>query len=86
MDVKNSNATERKTRLERIEERIAQLERQKKAIQSRENEKKRKERTRRLIQIGAIAIKYFNCPNDIEPEAFEERIKLLADEIKARQM
>src|SRR5512135_1671291 len=81
MDAKSSNATERKTRLERIEQRIAQLERQKKAIQARENEKKRKERTRRLIQIGAIAIKYFDCPNDIEPEEFEKRIKVLINGI-----
>lgn len=76
MGMKNENETGRKSRLERIGERIDQLERQKKAIQARENEKKRKERTRRLIQIGAIAIKYLDCPNDIEPEDFETVIKL----------
>lgn len=69
--------TQKKTRLERLEQRISQLEKQKKAIQAREKEKRRKERTRRLIQIGALAIKYLDCPNDIEPEKFEEKIKSL---------
>ena len=81
MDAENGNATEKKSRLERIEERINQLERQKKAIQARENAKKRKARPRRLIQIGAITIKYLNCPNDIEPHEFEGHIKRLIKDI-----
>lgn len=44
---------------------MAEIAKKKKAIQAKDNEKNRKERTRRLIQIGAIAIKYFNCENDI---------------------
>lgn len=71
--------TQKESRLERLEQRISQLEKQKKAIQARENEKRRKERTRRLIQIGAIAIKYLDCENDIEPSEFEEKIKRLID-------
>lgn len=41
-------------RLNNITERIKQLEAQKKQLEARTKEKERKERTRRLIQIGAI--------------------------------
>lgn len=58
-------------RLENIEKRLKQLQAQKHAIQQRENEKLRKERTRRLIQLGALAEKFFDC-KDIEPSDFEE--------------
>jgi hypothetical protein len=58
-------------RLDRINQRIAELERQKRAIQARLNHEQRKKRTRRLIQIGAIASKYLECP-DAEPEEFEQ--------------
>lgn len=86
IDAKTTNATQKKSKIEQIEQRISQLEKQKRAIQARENDKKRKERTRRLIQIGAIAIKYLNCESDIEPSEFEKRIKLLADEITTRKI
>lgn len=60
------------SRLEKIEQRIAQLEAQKKAILAREKEKIRKERTRRLIQIGAISLKYFGLPDEITPAEYEQ--------------
>jgi hypothetical protein len=60
------------SRLEKIEQRIAQLEAQKKAILAREKEKTRRERTRRLIQIGAISLKYFGLPDEITPAAYEQ--------------
>lgn len=41
-------------KVEHIEKKIQQLKAQKQAIIAREKEKKRKERTRRLIQIGAL--------------------------------
>ncbi|MEF9953366.1 hypothetical protein [Clostridium sp.] len=43
------------TKIDKIEEKIQQLKAQKQAILNREKEKERKARTRRLIQIGAIA-------------------------------
>ncbi len=66
---------EKGSRLEKIEQRIAQLEAQKKAILTREKAKERKARTRRLIQIGAIACKYLNLPDEIEPRDFEQVMK-----------
>ncbi|MEG0129351.1 hypothetical protein [Clostridium sp.] len=43
------------TKIDKIEEKIQQLKAQKQAILNREKEKERRTRTRRLIQIGAIA-------------------------------
>ncbi len=68
-------AQKRMSRLERLENRKAQLEHQIKAIHARENEKTRRERTSRLIQIGAIALKYLNLPDTIEPKNFEQVMK-----------
>lgn len=47
-------ATDNKEKLTKIDEKIKQLQAQKNSILSREKEKERKARTRRLIQIGAI--------------------------------
>lgn len=59
------------------EEKLLELERKKQQISNRikmltksENEKKRKARTRRLIQLGALSEKYLNCEN-IEPSDYE---------------
>lgn len=61
------------TKLEQLDQRIKQLENQKKAILKREKEKERKARTRRLIQMGAIAEQYFS---EFEtPEQFESYLK-----------
>lgn len=72
----------KKTRLERIEQRIAHLQRQRQAITARQSEKNRKARTRRLIQIGAIAVKYLNCSEEIEPAEFEKKISELVRSIQ----
>lgn len=45
---------EQKEKLDKLEEKIKQLQAQKQALIAREKEKERKARTRRLIQIGAI--------------------------------
>ena len=42
------------SKIDKLEEKIKQLKAQKQALISREKEKERKVRTRRLIQIGAI--------------------------------
>lgn len=72
IDMAEHKTTEQK--IEQLEKKIEQLKAQKKAIIQKENKIKRAERTRRLIQNGALAEKYLNC-SDIEPEKFE---KLLA--------
>lgn len=61
-------------RLKSIDEKIAQLKAQKQAITNREKEKQRKARTRRLIQLGALAEKYLNCEG-VTPENFEAILK-----------
>ena len=53
----------RKTDAERLlelEKKMEQLKARKQQVESRMKEKERKERTRRLIQVGAIFEKYFN--------------------------
>ncbi|MDR0813465.1 MAG: DUF3847 domain-containing protein [Oscillospiraceae bacterium] len=52
-----------KQKLEKTSTKIEQLKAQRDTILSREKERQRKERTRRLIQNGALAEKYLNCEN-----------------------
>jgi hypothetical protein len=61
----------RKTDEERLKELEAQIEKikaKKQQIANRIKEKERKERTRRLIQIGAIFEKYFNIEDEKQAE------------------
>jgi len=57
-------------RLRELEEKMEQIKAKKQQIANRLKEKQRKERTRRLIQVGAIFEKYF----DIEGEDQAEKI------------
>lgn len=73
---------ERKTELEKLaelEKKIQQLTKQKNEIEKREKEKARKARTRRLIEIGALSEKYFNCENidPVDYETFLSKIVLI---------
>lgn len=61
-------------KLQELEKKMEQLKNQKKTLLAKQNQEKRKARTRRLIQLGALAEKYFNC-TDIEPEEFEKLLK-----------
>lgn len=69
-------ATSTEDRLKKIDDRMAQLKVQKQAIVSREKEKERKQRTRRLVQNGALAEKYLNCEG-MQPEEFEKVLQKL---------
>ena len=60
--------------LKKIDERMAQLKAQRQAIINRQKEKERKERTRRLIQNGALAEKYLGCEG-LSPEEFEKELQ-----------
>jgi len=60
---------------------IEQLKHQKDAIEKREQVRKRKERTRRLIQHGALAEKYFNCP-DIATSDFEKFLQSIVNQVQ----
>lgn len=61
--------------LKRIEEKMAQLKAQKQAILQREKARERKERTRRLIQVGALAEKFFGVKTPEEYEQFFAELK-----------
>lgn len=78
-------ATTRKTpeqKLLELEKKQEQLKAQKKAIQSKINKAERAQRTRRLIEHGALAEKYFNCEK-IETAEFE---KLLQQVVRIEQV
>ena len=59
-----------------LEKKQEQLKAQKKAIQSKISKTERAQRTRRLIENGALAEKYFNCEK-IEPADFEKLLQQL---------
>lgn len=69
-------------RITNIDEKIKQLQQQKKAILAREKEKERKARTRRLIQKGAIVEKYLpDIPDDMLAHGLDlVRIFFVAEE------
>lgn len=78
---------ERKTneqKLAELEKKMEQLKAQKKAIQAKQSKIERAQRTRRLIQNGALAEKYLNAEN-MSPEDFEKLLSSLAalDSVKA---
>jgi len=57
-------------RLERIHEKLEHMKAQRQDILAREKKRQRKERTRRLIQIGAMTENYFGV-KDIHPVEFD---------------
>ena len=59
-----------------LEKKQEQIKAQKKAIQSKIGKAERAQRTRRLIENGALAEKYFNCEK-IEPADFEKLLQKL---------
>ena len=65
--------------LAKIREKIAQMRAKEQAIIAKDKHRQRKERTRRLIQLGTIAEKHLNCTG-IEPAEFE----ILMQEIIAK--
>lgn len=70
-------------KLKDIDVKLKQLQAQKQIILKKETERLRKERTRRLIQNGALVEKYLNC-DGIAPNDLEELLKkiVLNDYIK----
>ena len=66
--------TENETKkLEKLSEKMAQMRVQQKTILARDRERQRKERTRRLIQIGALAEKYLAW-DGVTPKEFEKLV------------
>ena len=65
--------------LERIREKMAQMRAREKKIMARDKTRQRKERTRRLIQNGALAEKYLGCEG-MAPYEFEKVLKGIKNE------
>ena len=63
-------------KLEELEKKMEQLKAQKKAIQAKQSKLERAQRTRRLIENGALAEKYLRCEK-IEPADFEKLLQKL---------
>lgn len=55
-------------RLKELEEKMAQIKAKKQQVEVRLQQKERKERTRRLIQVGAIFEKYFDIVGEDQAE------------------
>ena len=62
-------------RLKELEKKIEQIKVQKQQVESRLKEKERKERTRRLIQVGAIFEKYFDIADVDQAEKIAFALK-----------
>jgi len=63
-------------RLERISEKLEHMKAQRQDILARERKRQRKERTRRLIQIGAMVETYFDVKG-IHPVEFDKVLREL---------
>lgn len=75
MDEQKNHKTDEE-KLQDLEKKIEQLKAQKKSLELRASKKQRAERTRRLIQNGALSEKYLNC-TDIAPDEFERLLQRL---------
>jgi len=61
-------------RLQMIRDKMVKMKAQEKAILTKDKTRQRKERTRRLIQNGALAEKYLKCEG-MNPIEFEKVLK-----------
>jgi len=78
--------TTRKTdedRLQELEEKMEQIKARKQQVENRIKQKERKERTRRLIQVGAIFEKYFEVEGEEQAEQVAYALKNYVDKNKS---
>ena len=68
-------------RLQKTRDKIAQMKTVEQSILARDKKQQRKERTRRLIQSGALAEKYLHCEN-MPPSEVEKALKRLIENDK----
>ena len=73
-------------RLKELEKKIEQIKVKKQQVESRMKEKERKERTRRLIQVGAIFEKYFDIANVDQAEKIAFALKKHVENNKEKIM
>ena len=72
-------------RIQKLRAKISQMKNQEKTILARDKQRQRKEKTRRLIQNGALAEKYLKC-EDISPQEFEKLLKRIVKLVEVRAM
>jgi hypothetical protein len=73
-------------RLQELEEKMEQIKARKQQVASRMQAKERKERTRRLIQVGAIFEKYFDIVGEDQAEKVAYGMKDAVDKHKEKLM
>jgi hypothetical protein len=69
-------------RLQELEDKMEQIKARKQQVESRIQQKERKERTRRLIQVGAIFEKYFDIVGEDQAEKVAYGMKDAVDKHK----
>ena len=69
-------------RLRELDEKMEQMKAKKQQVESRLKEKERKERTRRLIQVGAIFEKYFDIVGEDQAEKVAFGMKEIVEKNK----
>jgi hypothetical protein len=73
-------------RLQELQKKIEQIEVKKQQVEARLKEKERKERTRRLIQVGAIFEGYFNIVGEDQAEKIAYGMKNAVDNHREQLM
>jgi hypothetical protein len=71
-------------RLRELEEKLEQMKARKQQVENRMKEKERKERTRRLIQVGAIFEKYFDIVGVDQAEKIAFGLKEVVEKNKEK--
>jgi hypothetical protein len=71
-------------RLRELEEKMEQMKARKQQVENRMKEKERKERTRRLIQVGAIFEKYFDIVGVDQAEKIAFGLKEVVEKNKEK--
>ncbi|MEK5105100.1 hypothetical protein MKX83_24470 [Cytobacillus sp. FSL M8-0252] len=71
-------------RLKELEQKMEQIKAKKQQVASRIQQKERKERTRRLIQVGAIFEKYFDINGEKQAEKVAYGMKDAVDKHKEK--
>lgn len=64
-----------------LENKIKELQNQKKALLKKEKEEERKVRTKRLIERGALIEKYFSLSDDFSNENFKSLLDLFINDV-----
>ena len=64
-----------------LENKIKELQNQKKALLKKEKEEERKVRTKRLIERGALIEKYFSLSDDFSNENFKSLLDIFINDV-----